>query len=731
MIAKVIIDRSSNGIDKTFDYYIPDNLIVQKGDRLLVPFGKQNIGAFCLDIVEQSDFETKSIIRVIEQKCLSDEMLQLLEYMRKRFFLKYIDTIRLFVPSAVRKKQTNIGLERKYIYLNPKFTRQEILEGLSLRAKKQIEVIKNIKEDGEFFNELSEKYGAESINSLIEKGYLIKSNKAVDRVPFSSINGLKKEYNLTSDQEKALETIFNTNKETILLHGVTGSGKTAVYIEAIKKVLNEGKSAIILVPEISLTPQMLNNFRGVFGDKVAMIHSGLNEGERFDEWQKIKQEKAKIVVGARSGIFAPISNIGLIVIDEEHDTSYTSESNPRYRVLEIAQFRAHYNNAKVVLGSATPSIETYQKAQQGEYELIKMPNRISKKGMPQISIVDMKNEILCGNNSLFSRELIFNLNKTINEGNQAMLLINRLGYSSFVRCSKCGYVPKCEHCDVTLSYHKAEGKLVCHYCGTKYKMINQCPSCRNTSLIFGKMGTERVVSELQKVIPNVKTLRLDSDTKAHKDQTVKILDDFSNNKAQVLVGTQMIAKGHDFPNVTLVGLVDADLGLYQQDFRSNERTFQLVTQMSGRAGRGDKEGKVILQTYSPTNYVYKFAIEYDYENFFKREENIRQLTQFPPFVSIVRILVVSDKREKARDVARVVYTKIADYKKSDKEEKIISLAGNEAPINMIKDNHRYQIIMRIKKETEMSTLNDLYEIIENIGKEKASIFVEQDPQSLM
>ena len=358
-----------------------------------------------------------------------------------------------------------------------------------------------------------------------------------------------------------------------------------------------------------------------------------------------------------------------------------------------------------------------------------MPKRITDKGMPTFTIVDMKQEIVRGNTSMFSRRLQDELKETFDRGEQAMLLINRLGYSSFVRCQKCGYVPKCNSCDVALTYHKGENKLVCHYCGSKINMIHTCPECGSDKLKFGKIGTESVVEELNKIFPDIKALKLDSDTKAQKDGTVEVLRDFADKKAQVLVGTQMIAKGHDFANVTLVGLVDADLGLYQQDFRSNERTFQLVTQMAGRAGRADKKGRVILQTYSPTNYVYKFATSYNYEDFYKKEVNIRETTQFPPFVSIIRVLVSHQKREKARDFAREVYKKLRD--ESHKNEHIRTLAGMEAPINRIKDNFRFQMVMRIDKEDELDTLSKIYEIIDSLDKKDLSIFVEQDPQSLM
>ncbi len=724
MIARVIIDKSSSQIDRPFDYSIPKDMLVEKGDRVIVPFGKMTCEGFVIDIAQSSDFETKDILQVVDEfKCFTKETLELMEFMRRRFFLKYVDILRLFIPPALRRGKVK-DLERYYVSLN------ENADLTKIKSDKQKELVEMLSQDGEKpLSELTFLFGAYAVNALVKKNILSKGLQKVDRVPMKKVEGTKKQVELTDDQKAAINTIFSTNKDTILLHGVTGSGKTEVYIECINRVLKEGKTAIMLVPEISLTPQTLKNFRGAFGDRVALLHSGLSDGERYDEWKKLLLNEAQIVVGARSAIFAPLQNVGIIVVDEEHDSSYSSETNPRYKVVDIARFRAKYNNAKVVLGSATPSIETYKKAQDGEYALAKMPKRISDKGMPKISIVDMKQEIMRGNNSMFSIRLQDELKATFERGEQAMLLINRLGYSSFVRCTKCGYVPKCDSCDVTLTYHKTDKNLVCHYCGKKIPMFHVCPKCGNDSVRFGKMGTETVVEELLKIFPDIKVLKLDSDTKAKKDATVDVLRDFEDKKAQVLVGTQMIAKGHDFANVTLVGLVDADLGLYQQDFRSNERTFQLVTQMSGRAGRAEKAGRVILQTYSPTNYVYKYATSYNYDDFFKKEVNIRETTAFPPFVSIIRVLCAHKNRIKARDVGRKVYIKLRDEKKQN--EHIRTLAGMEAPITKLKDNFRFQMVMRIDKEDELETLSKIYEILNDIDKGDVSVFVEQDPQSLM
>ncbi|MEG1609388.1 MAG: primosomal protein N', partial [Clostridia bacterium] len=367
---------------------------------------------------------------------------------------------------------------------------------------------------------------------------------------------------LTDSQNSALKQIFECKQECVLLHGVTGSGKTVVYMEAIKKVIAEGKSAIMLVPEISLTPQTLKNFRSYFGDNVAMLHSALSVGERFDEWRRLLFGEAKIVVGARSAIFAPCQNVGIIIVDEEHDNSYISESNPRFNTIDLAQFRAHFNHSKVVLGSATPSIDSYLKAKEGAYHLVKMDERIASSGMPPIQIVNMSQQVFYGNTSIFSQELSKQLLEVIARGEQAMIFLNRRGHSSFVMCKKCGYVAKCEDCDVSLTYHSVDNMLKCHFCGKRYAMLTRCPSCGSDQIRYGKIGTQKVVEEVQKLAPNVKILRMDNETTTTKNAYLDILGDFAAQKAQVLVGTQMIAKGHDFPNVTLVGILDADMSLY-------------------------------------------------------------------------------------------------------------------------------------------------------------------------
>jgi len=497
----------------------------------------------------------------------------------------------------------------------------------------------------------------------------------------------------------------------------------------MKKIIESGKTGIMLVPEISLTPQVLMNFRAKFGDNVALLHSGLSSGERFDEWQRILLGEAKIVVGARSAIFSPIKNLGLIVIDEEHDSSYNSDSNPRYSTIEVAKERAKISGATLVLGSATPSLVSYHNAMTGKYQLLEVKERINKREMPPLKIIDMGNEIRQGNNGIFSQQLKDALTKTIAENNQAMLFINRRGYSSFLMCRECGLVLKCQDCDVSLVYHKFENALKCHYCGNRYKVFTECPDCGNKNLSTGSTGTEKVVLELQNLFPNITISRMDNDTTKSKDAHLKILSDFRSGKSQILVGTQMIAKGHDFPSVTLVGVIDADVSLYQSSYTACEQTFQLITQVAGRAGRADKAGEIYLQTYAPKHYIYKFASYYDYPAFYKKEINLRQTTLYPPFTKIIRILITSEDENLAKDVTKNYYEKVKDIQQEYRQY-FKYLGVMKSPIGKIQNKFRLQVLIRILREEEDSIIKRLFDLADSMKKNQVSIFVEIDPQNL-
>lgn len=728
MVASVIVDISTSEIDRIFEYLVPSGMQVRKGDRVLVPFGNKTIEGFCIDLKGSPDTsrELKEIIdRLDPYSAITEEQLELAKFMRARYYIRHVDCLRLFIPSKLRGGRVR-ELKRQYVCLAQDRPYEQLLEEAATPARRA--VVERLKEGGEFLSRLTSEVSASCVNTLIKHGILIKTDREIMRSPLGYEPQKSALPLLRPAQQAALETILSMQRKVALLYGVTGSGKTEVYMRCIAKALQEGKTAIMLVPEISLTPQTLKIFRSRFGDIVAMLHSGLSDGERFDEWRRIITGDAKVVVGARSAIFAPLKNVGVIIIDEEHDSSYVSESNPRYITADIAKWRAEYNGGKVILGSATPSIESFLLAKRGQYELVRMDERISG-NMPDMHIVDMKQEIISGNNGIFSAELTASLKDTVARGEQAMIFLNRRGHSSFVMCKKCGYTAKCTDCDITLTYHSADNKLKCHYCGKRYKMLDCCPECGSREIRYGKIGTQRVVEELKKIFPDINILRMDNETTATKTAYLDILGAFASGEAQILVGTQMIAKGHDFPNVTLVGILDADMSLYFSDYRSAERTFQLVTQVAGRAGRAAKLGKVILQTYSPNHYVFRFAARYDYDGFFDKENNTRLVSDFPPYTTIMRIMMSGADEDKVIECAKAIYLKIKPLK--DKYDyDIVYMQAMKSPVGKIENKFRYQILLRFKRVRERNIIADAYKAMEEGKTKGVSVFAEINPQNL-
>ena len=725
MYAQVIIDQDAKALDKEFEYRVPTGLNIEVGMRVLVPFGSRQLQGFVIGITDECHYDSTKIkditASVDDYACIKSELLILMQYMAKKNHLKLASILRLFIPSQMRDGSVHDLFENNYsLSANYKDIK------ISKSAKKQQEII-------DFFENSLQKtlksenlsqFSYSALKSLIDKGVIEKSKVKVNRAPLV-LDVDEKKVELNQDQLHAIDTI--KEDKTYLLHGVTGSGKTEVYINLIKRVLKEGKSAIMLVPEISLTPQIMANFKSRFGQSVALLHSGLSKGERFDEWKRLFSGEAKIAIGARSAIFAPLENLGMIIIDEEHESSYISESNPRFSTHDVASFRARFNHCPLVLGSATPSIESYQKAVNGEYQLVELPIRANGKEMPKIQIVDMMNELRAGNSGIFSNQLLADLVNIINNKKQAMIFINRRGYSSFMRCRDCGYIAKCTNCDVSLVYHKEDERLKCHYCGAQFKVLNRCPNCHSEHIKHGAVGTESVAKALKEYFPDVEILRMDNDTTSTKNAHQKILSKFAHTKPAILVGTQMIAKGHDFEDVLLVGIVDADQGLYQADYRSTERTFALITQVAGRAGRSQEQGKVILQTYSPRHYVYKFASNYDYKGFFRKEENIRQTAQFPPFTRIIRLLFASEDENYVRENLKVCYTEIEKLK-DIYQDQIIYMDAMKSPIKRMQNKYRYQILMRLKLDKADEIENKVFEIADKHSKN--TVFFEINPQNM-
>ncbi len=720
MYAKVIVDIARSEADKIFEYSCPDTL--KAGSRVKVPFGGRIIEGFVIDVSPLSSYENvKPVTEILdEEPALTQECFSLMESIARRYRVPKAVALRLFIPSEMRRGRVHAAYRNFAVYTGADIT-------LPTSAKKQAEALTYLKEHGEGdYAALCDSFGRGAVNALKEKGALEIERRKQTRSPFTGLPSAVGEKTLTPAQERAIGEIYSSDKSTHLLHGVTGSGKTEIYLNVIAREIRAGRTAVFLVPEISLTPQMLSQLRGRFGNLAAILHSGLSAGERFDEWCRLRSGEAKIAVGARSAVFAPLENIGAIIVDEEHDASYVSESAPRYSTIEIAQMRAEYNGAKLILGSATPSIESYVKAVEGEMGLITLTERINKKPLPEIIIADMRKEVKRGNNTAFSSALREELAETLAGGNQAIIFLNRRGYSRTVLCRDCGYVAKCEHCDVALTYHSEENCLKCHYCGTKYRMLTACPECGGKHVLYNGTGTQRVVADLKQLFPSARILRMDNDTVSGKDGHYSILKKFSEKQADILVGTQMIAKGHDFPAVTLVGILDADMSLHFSDYRSGERTFQLITQVAGRSGRAGEAGRVVLQTCSPENYILRYAVAYDYKGFFENEIALRKATGFPPYSVICRVMVTGEDGERTLETLKKVYFAIEKLRGETPGE-FIFLNKMHSPIKKIQGKLRYQVLMRLASRNALGRVYDV--AVENTNK-NVLVYVEENPVNL-
>ena len=721
VFAEVIVDIAHSQVDKVFEYSCPDSL--QVGSRVKVPFGGRKIDGFVIGVSRVSSYPADKIKPVAEifdePPALIPEYFDLMEKISARYRVPKAVALRLFLPSEMRLGKVHVSI-RRYA----KFSKEI---GLNSSAKKQAEALRFIMKEGEAdYARFAEEFGRGAVDALCKKGAIEIEERKIARSPFSGLPENYEKKTLTKAQSDALDNIENSDKRIHLVHGVTGSGKTEIYLNVIAREIERGRTAIFLVPEISLTPQMLSQLRARFGGSAAILHSGLSAGERFDEWWRLRSGEAKIAIGARSAVFAPLENIGAIIIDEEHDSSYSSESAPRYETVEIASFRAEYNGAKLILGSATPSVESFAKASDGEYNLITLTERINGKSLPEIIISDMCKEVRSGNNTAFSRALRQELDETLKSGRQAILFLNRRGYSRHVVCRDCGYVAKCENCDVSLTYHSEENCLKCHYCGARYRMLNACPDCGGTHVLYSGTGTQRVVSDLKTLFPDARILRMDNDTVSGKDGHYKILRQFSEKQADILVGTQMIAKGHDFPAVTLVGILDADMSLHFSDYRSGERTFQLITQVSGRSGRADDKGKVVLQTCSPENHILRYAVNYDYKGFFDNEIALRKATCFPPYSLICRIMITCGDNDKAIAVLKEVYFACEELRKNSPDE-FIFLNKMHSPVKKIQGKFRYQVLMRLKSKSQHEKI---YDIAVNNSANDSLVYVEENPANL-
>jgi len=544
---------------------------------------------------------------------------------------------------------------------------------------------------------------------------------------------------LTAQQQEALSGMLPQvakGRGSFLLHGVTGSGKTEVYLALVHKVLEMGRSAIVLVPEIALTPQMVNWFRGRFGPQTAVLHSRLTEGQRYDEWRRIRKGEARVVIGARSAIFAPVQDLGLIVVDEEHEQTYLSDRHPRYDARQVAGSRSSRERATLVLSSATPSILSFAKARRGDYTLVEMPSRVMDRPMPTVTVVDMRREMAAGNRSIFSLPLLEKLGECTRQGQQAMLFLNRRGYNTFVSCRSCGYVVKCDACDISMTLHQPEGgsgQMRCHLCGAVKPPPTQCPSCASPYIRYFGSGTQRVEEELKKLLPGVKALRMDIDTTRERDAHRKILDAFGQGQAQVLIGTQMIAKGLDFPQVTLVGVMAADMSLHLPDYRAQERTFQLITQVAGRAGRANIPGEVVVQTYQPEHPCIQAAAAQDYRTFFTQEFERRRTGLYPPFTMLTRLLVECPREEEAQEMAQRLYEAVQGYLLSHpvQKKRVLMCRLDEAPVKKIRGQYRYHVLLKLFEHPDAKPVLEMLAQLAAVDGESCRVYVEVNPATLM
>ena len=711
MLASVIIEYSVKSLNKVFDYKIPEDLkdIIRVGHKVIVPFGKVEVEGFVLKIHNNIDsaLEYRSIIKIQESDFyLNEELLKLGKYMSDFLLCNLISCYQVMLPKALKASlKTNIN--RKYI-TKVSLNKEIDIDGYILEHKRntgEISIINSLKE-----GEKEKKEFGSSLKKLIEKGIVVENKYEVNREVATDF--LKKDISLTDGQLKAVNEILNSNDDKFLLYGVTGSGKTEVYIELLKRVLKLNKTGIVLVPEISLTPQIVARFKGVFGDNVAVFHSSLSEGEKYDEYRRIMNGEVSLVVGARSAVFAPLKNIGLIIIDECQSQTYKQENTPKYNAIDIAFKRSEYNNAKVIMGSATPSLEQYARGKKGVFHLINLPSRISGR-LPSFEIVDMEKEA-AKHNYIISDKLDMEIKKALNRKEQVILLLNRRGYSTFLSCTNCGFVYKCPNCDISLIYHKSSNSYSCHYCGYRCQKSDICPSCHEEAIKDLGLGTEKLEGMIAKKY-GVEVLRMDADTTSTKNSHQKLINEFSSGKYSILVGTQMISKGLNFENVSLVGTINSDASLSIPDFRSAEKTYELLSQTAGRVGRFNLPGKVIIQTYNPTNYVYRSVVKNDFDSFFNYEMNIRKKLMYPPYYYICNILITSTTFNEAGEGA----SQIKKYLDSRLDEKEFIVLGPSIS-NIVKLNNKYRFNIMIKYK-KIDNLLPVIREVNNINIKNVSI----------
>ncbi len=711
MYVEVLIEITHKNVDKAFTYHVPDHLVsfVKKGVRVEVPFQKRTLEGFVLNILESDpEMEVKDIFSVVDEDViLTEELLELGKYLKKLTLASLMSCYQAMLPKALKAK--------KGVVINKKFTSYLKLEDHAYVAKNTIqqEILDLFTEEFVLKKNATD-ISTSAVKTLLAKGVLSEVKEEVYRRVYASSK--RKKVELTDLQKQALADIQQSDFLVQLLHGVTGSGKTEVYMELIDANIQNGKQVIVLVPEISLTEQITSRFLERF-DRIAVLHYRLSDGEKYDEYRRIARGEVDIVIGARSAIFAPLKKLGLVIIDEEQSTSFKQDNQPRYRALDIAIWRMERHHGKVLLGSATPSLEVYARCLKRVYGLTNLSKRVNQKPLPHIELVDMNDEVKQGN-PMFSRTLQEKIQMHLDQHHQIMLLLNRRGYASFISCKNCGHVVKCPHCDITLTYHKTNHTLRCHYCGYGEKVLEICPHCGEKSLGNFGTGTEKVEEKLQELFPSARILRMDLDTTSRKGAHEAMIKSFQNHEYDILLGTQIIAKGLDFPLVTLVGVISADTSLNIPDFRSGEDTFQLLMQVAGRSGRSDSEGEVVIQTFNPDHYAIQFAKNHDYLGFFKKEMEFRKTLGYPPYYYLTTVLITGKNYEECKKSA----SQIGIFLRQKLSHSVI-LGPTIPGVMKINNIYRFQIIIKYKKEEQ---LYSVLQYLDNHYRGNSKIHVDID-----
>ncbi len=737
---EVIVDIANAQVDRRFTYGVPQGMALSPGVRVLVPFGPRSIEGIVLELKNEAGIEEHRVRPVIkpldDYPAILPDLVALAKEMAIKAHCPLAATLRLMLPAQMRGGRIKAKTQKTARLLVEGQQLQEARDNQSRSPKRRLLI--DLLSDGEIHPVSDLKVLVRdplaALKVLQEQGVVEILDEEVLRSPFKGPVVMEKDPLLTPGQQEVLSEILpalQKGEGSFLLHGVTGSGKTEVYIQAVRQCLKMGKSAVVLVPEIVLTPQIVSWFRGRFGDVAAVLHSRLSAGEKYDEWRRIRMGQARVVIGARSAIFAPVQSPGIFIVDEEHEQSYFSEHAPSYDAREVAESRARREGAALLLASATPSILSFAKAEKGDYMLLEMLRRVNNRPLPQVTIVDMREELRLGNKGMFSYQLLESLDRCIKSGQQAMLFVNRRGYSSSVVCRKCGHTLQCKACDIAYTWHQADRKLHCHYCGAREDMPATCPECGSRYLKTVGVGTQRVEEEVKKLYPDIGTVRMDFDNTQGKDAHRELLGRFRSGKARIMVGTQMITKGLDFPQVTLVGAVMADISVNMPDFRAAERTFQLLTQVAGRAGRADMPGEVIIQSYKPEHYAIAAAASQDYRSFFTTEFARRRRDLYPPFTMLVRLLCQAKDEKTARDTSGQLYQGIKEMllQKPTLKKRVLFFREDDAPIKRLMGYSRAQVLLKIinhrDSEELIAFLNDL------AGQPwPCPVFLEVNPPSL-